>query len=348
MSTPAYKTWSEVIEFTKKKNKTVPVTVDNLDLTVGGTLSFGAIGGPSYKWGCGADNVLSLFVVTLDGKSHVCSKTENRELFDAVLCGIGQFGIIVSVQIPLLTAKKFVSMHLLVYDNATQFFEKQKSLYDSKEFDHLKGMVRKVNDKWEYVVEAASYYDESEDHSPIETLETLSPREKTTQIMPYWDFIHMVTGFVKLLRDAGKLDGPKPWSNLFVPEHAIEKHLSKVLDTPYLTGAEPIIVYPMNSELFNQPLFMKPNSDVFYLLGVLYNTSFSATNNFPYEEVLVRNKKLYLEAKEEGSCRYPVDAINFTVDDWKNHYGEKWLLVSSLKEKYDPNHRLSSGVNMFG
>jgi hypothetical protein len=344
---PVHKTWSDVIEFTKQQNKTVPVTIDNLDLTVGGTLSFGAVGGPSYKWGSGSDNVTSLNVVTLNGHLHVCSKAENRELFDAVLCGIGQYGIIVSAQIPLLAAKKLVSMHLLVYDNPTRFLEAQRSLYDSKIVDHLKGFVRKNNDKWEYVVEAASYYDDHEDSRVIETLAILSPGEQSTQTMPYWDFSHMVTGFVKLLRDNGKLNGPKPWYNLFVPEHDIERQLSKVLDTTYLTGSEPIIVYPMNSKHFNQPLFMKPSSEVFYLLGVLYNTSFSATMDFPYEEVLEHNKKLYLEAKKEGSCRYPVDAIPFTPDDWENHYGEKWPTACFLKKKYDPNHLLSSGVNIF-
>ena len=47
--------------------KTVPVTIDNLDLTVGGTLCFGALGGSSYLYGSGADNVKSIEVITLNG-----------------------------------------------------------------------------------------------------------------------------------------------------------------------------------------------------------------------------------------------------------------------------------------
>ena len=39
ISIPAFKTWLEVIEFCKQQNKTIPITIDNLDLTVGGTLS---------------------------------------------------------------------------------------------------------------------------------------------------------------------------------------------------------------------------------------------------------------------------------------------------------------------
>ena len=347
VSIPAFKTWLDVTEFSKQHNKTVPVTVDNLDLTVGGTLSFGALGGTSYRSGSGADNVLSLDVITLDGKYHTCSKTENRELFDAVLCGVGQFGIIMNVHVPLITAKKYANMHLLSYDNAAQFLQEQKALYESEVFDHLKGFIRKKEGKWEYVIEAVSYYDDKESPCITDKLEKLSPNQHTTQVMSYWDFINMVTGFVKLLRESGKLNAPHPWYNILMPDNEIETHLAKVLDTPHLTGTEPIIIYPMHSKHFQQPLFIKPESQTFYLLGALYNTSFDAKNDFPYKEILERNKILYADAKENGGCRYPVDAISFTPEDWSNHYGEKWGIICSLKEKYDPDHLLSTGVDMF-
>ena len=67
ISVPAFKTWFDVTEYTKQQNKTIAVTIDNLDLTVGRTLSFAAIGGTSYRCGSGADNVISLDVVTIDG-----------------------------------------------------------------------------------------------------------------------------------------------------------------------------------------------------------------------------------------------------------------------------------------
>lgn len=347
ITVPAFKTWFEATEFSMGINKTVPVTVDNLDLTIGGTLSFGALGGTSYLCGSGADNVLSLDVVTLDGERHICSKTVNAELFDAVLCGMGQFGIIISATIPLVTAKKQVNMHLLSYDNPTQFLQEQKILFDLKIFNHLKGFVRKKENVWEYVVEAVSYYDEQENLLIANELSKLSPKEHVIQSMPYWDFINIVTGLVKALRGAGKLEVPHPWYNILMPECEIEQHLLKVLDTLHFTGTEPIIIYSMNSEHFQRPLFIKPESQTFYILGALYNTSFDATKNFPYQEVLDRNKKLYLEAKDKGGCRYAVDAIPFTAEDWVNHYGKKWEAICALKDKYDSNHLLSSGVNIF-
>lgn len=343
---PAYKTWQEVTDFTKMNNQTIPVTVDNLDLTVGGTLSFAALGGTSYRVGAGIDNVISLNVMTLDGKYLTCSPMENKELYDAVLGGLGQFAIIINVTVPLIPAKKLVNMHLLTYDNAEQFFKEQKILHQSQLFDHLKGFARKNNDgKWEYVIEAVSYYDDKEPLHFQNELNKLTPREHTQQEMSYWDFINMVTKFVEALRASGSLDAPHPWYNVLMPEHAIAKHLTKITESPFITGAEPIIVYPMHREHFKQPLMMKPEAETFYLLGALLNTSFIAKKDFPYQAALENNKKLYLSAREQGGCRYPVDAIDFTQADWQAHYAEHWQNVCALKEKYDPNNLLASWMH---
>lgn len=143
MTVPAFKTWLELTNYSKTQNKTIPVTVDNLDLTVGGTLSFGALGGTSYRCGSGADNVLSLEVLTMDGEIQHCSKTHNSELYNAVLCGLGQFGIIIYATIPLIEAPKSSNIYLFSYNDSSMFLSDQKKLYDNKVFDHLKGFVQK-------------------------------------------------------------------------------------------------------------------------------------------------------------------------------------------------------------
>lgn len=346
VTVPAFRTWQELTNDTIKHGKTVPVTVDNLDLTVGGTLSFAALGGTSYRCGSGADNVLSLEVLTLAGERLHCSEDENSELFNAVLSGMGQYGIMISATIPLVTMKQQVTMYNISYREMEAFLSDQKRLFDLQVFDHLKGFVRKKDDQWEYVIEAATYYDEQEDVNVSRALTQLSG-DKTQQVMLYPEFINLVTGFVKLLRDAGMLDAPHPWYNILMPEGGIKEHLEKVLCVPYLTGAEPIIIYPMNREHFKRPLFMKPASETFYLLGVLYNTSFVASKDFPYQEVLDLNKALYLEAKENGGCRYAVDAIHFSEDDWAKHFEGQWDHVCALKHKHDSDHLLSTGVNIF-
>jgi FAD/FMN-containing dehydrogenase len=66
----------------------------NLTSSVGGTLGVGGIDVNSARLGCSADQALALQVVTPIGDIVECSDTENVELFQRVILGYGQFGVI--------------------------------------------------------------------------------------------------------------------------------------------------------------------------------------------------------------------------------------------------------------
>ncbi len=66
----------------------------NLTSSVGGTLGVGGIDVNSSKFGCSADQAVALQVVTPTGEIVECSDEENAELFQRVILGYGQFGII--------------------------------------------------------------------------------------------------------------------------------------------------------------------------------------------------------------------------------------------------------------
>lgn len=66
----------------------------NLTSSVGGTLGVGGIDINSPRLGCSADQALALQVVTPTGEIRECSEREDPELFERVLLGYGQFGVI--------------------------------------------------------------------------------------------------------------------------------------------------------------------------------------------------------------------------------------------------------------
>jgi len=86
----------------------------NLTSSVGGTLGVGGIDVNSSKHGCSADQALSLQVVTPTGEIVECSDEQNQQLFERVLLGYGQFGIITeaSLKIRLYTPLR---MHYFYY-----------------------------------------------------------------------------------------------------------------------------------------------------------------------------------------------------------------------------------------
>jgi len=66
----------------------------NLTSSVGGTLGVGGIDVNSPRLGCSADQALALQVVTPTGEIVECSDSENAALFQRVILGYGQFGVI--------------------------------------------------------------------------------------------------------------------------------------------------------------------------------------------------------------------------------------------------------------
>ena len=66
----------------------------NMTSSVGGTLGVGGIDVNSARLGCSADQALALQVVTPTGEIVECSDSVNAELFQRVILGYGQFGVI--------------------------------------------------------------------------------------------------------------------------------------------------------------------------------------------------------------------------------------------------------------
>ena len=61
-------TWSEVLRATLARGKTPPVLTEYLELSVGGTLIVGGVGGTTAAFGVQSDNVIDLEVVTGEGR----------------------------------------------------------------------------------------------------------------------------------------------------------------------------------------------------------------------------------------------------------------------------------------
>src|SRR6266571_6044744 len=103
--------WANVATLTLAKGLTPPVfPATCLALSVGGTLSVGGIGNTSHHYGAQVDTVTEVDVVTGDGRLVTCSPNRESELFNMVLGGLGQCGIIVRSRIRLIPAPSYVML----------------------------------------------------------------------------------------------------------------------------------------------------------------------------------------------------------------------------------------------
>jgi len=127
--------WSEVLAVTLAHGMSPPVLPDYLELSVGGTLTVGGVGGTSVRLGVQSDHVLELDVVTGDGERVSCSPSRNRELFDAVRAGLGQVAVIVQATIGVGAAPRAVRRFQLFYAGAAALLKDARLLAGADRFD---------------------------------------------------------------------------------------------------------------------------------------------------------------------------------------------------------------------
>ncbi len=91
-------TWKQIQTVLSQHNRAVRVMQDSNIFTVGGSLSVNAHG-KDPQYGSLIEGVHSLKMVTADGKEILCNKTENKDMFSAVIGGYGLLGIITEVNL---------------------------------------------------------------------------------------------------------------------------------------------------------------------------------------------------------------------------------------------------------
>jgi FAD binding domain/Berberine and berberine like len=90
-------TWGDVDHESLPFGLAVPSGIVSTTGVAGFTLG-GGFGWTSRKFGYAADNLISVDIVTADGKARVASETENADLFWALRGGSGNFGAVTSFE----------------------------------------------------------------------------------------------------------------------------------------------------------------------------------------------------------------------------------------------------------
>lgn len=107
----------------------------NLTSSVGGTLGVGGIDINSPRLGCSADQAIGLEVVTPTGTVMECSETENPDLFERVLLGYGQFGVITKATLRIRPFSP-ISMHYVYYASLRIAIEDMQHLVEEDAADY--------------------------------------------------------------------------------------------------------------------------------------------------------------------------------------------------------------------
>ncbi|MGW7444656.1 FAD-binding protein [Kitasatospora sp. NPDC054795] len=338
-------TWAQVTEAGLAAGWVPPVLTDYLHLSVGGTLSVGGIGGGVQRHGMQVDNVLELDVVTGTGELVTASPTRNRELFEAVLAGGGQVGVIVRVTLALVPVPERAHVFSLYYDDLDAYLADQEKVLARRRFDFQVGDVVRSADgsRWRYKAELVAFADAGQAVDRAALLAGLAPVDTEVVEQSWREYAYRVDGFSGYLRAAGFWALPKPWLSVFLPASTARAFMARAAEvlTAADLGAGLLLFYPYLRSKVKAPLAVLPGREEvgwhFDLLAFPGPGSDTAA-------MLERNRLLYDLAVELGGKRYLIGAVpGMTRADWQRHYGGLWERVVAAKRRWDPAGILTPG-----
>jgi FAD/FMN-containing dehydrogenase len=341
--------WSELLAVTVPLGKSPPTLTDYIELSIGGTLSVGGIGGQASRYGLQVDNVLELEVVTGEGKRVTCSPTKRADLFHAVRGGLGQFGIIARARIRLVDVAPMARVYTAAYTDAAVFAADQMALADDQRFDYLEGQVElQPSGGPIYKLEATKYFTPGATPSDVAMLAGLSfdPGTVVTSDQTYFDFANRIAPTVAFLQSVGAWALPHPWIDVFVPgpdaAAFVESRLAE--ESLATTGGGPILFYAFRRDRVNTPFLALPDTEHVFLFSVL---RFAPPVPEVVAALVAHNRALYDALVALGGKRYPIGSLDVTQADWQDHFGESWADFVAAKDAYDPARVLTPGHGIF-
>lgn len=337
-------TWRTVLEATLPHGLTPPVLTDFLDLSVGGTLSLGGIGGTSHRHGAQSDNVIELEVVTGTGERVTCSRASNVELFWAVLAGLGQCAVVTKATVALVPAPAHVRRWIVAYPNTGSLNAAQRTLVEGRRSDYVEGLIVQDGEGgWLHNLEAVSFSAEADDADVVANdgvvLETMT--------MPYFDFVNRLGDEETFLSGLTHTVQPRPWCTVYVPSDQVDAVVDAALARPLseVGSLGMFLVYPIPRSVLSTPLLRVPDGEMMFQFSVF---RYADPEGDAVEPMLAANRDMYAQAQAVGGTLYPFASVALDHDGWKTHWGAQWEMLRSAKATYDPKNVLGSGQGIFG
>jgi cytokinin dehydrogenase len=360
--------WRELVQASLEKGLVPRVLTNNLNVTIGGTVSMAGLGVASFRYGTQADNVDELEVVTGTGEIVVCSREENRELFDAVRCSLGQFGVITRAKVRLRHCKPKVRKYYLLYDDLGALMADAKRVMepDNATFSSLESWctpcfqgIKKIGEGmelaegvqtfayWMYPLHLTVEYGEGEEPDDQAVLAGLTPyRHLETSEYTQLEFCSRMDPVFELWRRGGYWDMHHPWMETTLPWDTAREFIESVLAITPPQALGPgghILLWPAYARTSDVPLFMHPEGDFVMGWGILPGVPTRFLDRALNQLDLCSDLSIHY-----GGKRYLSGYITFdTAEKWAAHYGGEWPRVLAAKERFDPDRILAPGFVVY-
>ncbi|NJP99114.1 FAD-binding protein [Streptomyces zingiberis] len=351
--------WMDLTEaaYARSPRLTPPVLTGYTGLSVGGTLSVGGIGGlvGGLHTGLQVDHVRALEVVTGTGAVERCSRHRRSDLFEAVLGGLGQCGVITKAVVDLVPAREETRTYAFGYTGTAAFFRDFRTLVERPGIDHIYAEFVAPGTAPTYTIHATVFHDAGAPPDDGRIAAGLSAEPEIADA-GYLDYAFSIDRAIDALRETERWDEyVKPWFDVWLPGSTVEDFFHDLMPrlTPRDIGAFGAgLIYPQRRAHTTRPFPRLPRRDGSpWAFVVDINTVSPAPGPDPAfaEEMLARNVRLFARTRERfGGTLYPIGSVPFTPGDWRAHYGDRWPAFRAAKRRYDPSAILTPGAGVFG
>ena len=343
--------WSQVVRETVPQGWVPPVLPGQLEVSVGGTIASGGLGASSQRYGFQATHVLELEAVTGEGHSVRCSARQNRELFDCLRGGWGQFGFITRAKLRLRPCLPRVRTSFLLYDDLSHLIQDLRKMVEEERFDYveswcaasLQGFQQLESTKiplaeWFFPVQVSAELDDT--NPPAQSrLEDLSfYRRIHCQETAICDFLNRGQTEIEFWRESGSWNLPHPCVGVFLPWNRAADYISgvlKVFPPQFLPAFRLPLQLCSQSGSALPPLLQgaAQRPVCFQLLPALRPEA------VPLGCSLLR--KASQLALGLGAKRHLSGWIEFESANWAEHFGASWKSITLWKRFYDPHSILN-------
>jgi cytokinin dehydrogenase len=343
--------WSDVLRATLAQGKTPPVLTDYLELSVGGTLIVGGVGGTSTAFGVQSDNVIDIEVVTGEGKKVACSASNNADLFNAVRAGLGQVGVITKARLKLVAAPESVRRFLLAYPDLATMLGDERLLSGDNRFDAVQGAIAAApGGGLAFRLDAAKYFTGDPPGDDV-LLAGLSdePAKRQPATIGFFDYLNRLAAFEAALRANGQWFFPHPWLMTFIGDSQVESVANAELDALNpaidLGPFGQVALVPIRRSAISSPLLRMPSDDLCYAFNLVRIPATSGASEA--NRLVDANKATYGRVKAAGGTLYPVSALPLSKAEWRGHFGSAFDHLKAAKQQYDPDEILTPGYDIF-
>jgi hypothetical protein len=338
--------WKEVCEFAVTRHMTPPVVPDNLFISVGGTLNAGGLGETSYRLGAQVDHVEELDVVTGAGDLITCSRARHSDLFQMVLAGMGQCGVIVRARIRLLPAPDQVMVRRFLYQNHDTLLTDLAMLASNEPEGAIAGDLNLGSDRmtWTPEITATSF------GIPAPTwLGAIKGNSAGAPVTKgYLDYLNRNTETTFAAVASGTKFLPHVYMHFFLPADQTSSMIDYLMNTPGATlGASQIAVFPMIKANFKQPLQRMPSGSMSYHIRI-YRISVQEGSPDHLQMLTLNQQECLPRIFARGGTVYlPFSPFLDSSQRLQQFDQSTWNRFSAAKSTYDPGSVLTPGAGLF-